>query len=330
MKRHVLAAAALTGVVMIGGTMLGSRPSFAKDEKIAVIIKATDSDFWQYMVVGAKNYAHDHPGVDVTVYGPPSETDVDQQVSILENVVTRHPDGILIAPSSSDAPVEAIGQAMSSGIPVVTADNRVRGVTVTGHLATDNIKAGGQAAEELVTMLKAAGKPLSGKVGMISAYAGVQVLTDRDKGFSQKLTEIAPNLKILPVRYIDNDIQKGMSSATDVLSANPDIVGFFADNNHSADGTALAIQSSGKTGQLVAIGFDSDPQEVDALKTGDLSALVVQDPYSLGYKGVQFVIDAINKKPVPAYTDTGVALVTKANMDQPTMKGLLNPLTRKE
>ena len=326
MKLKTLMTAAAVMALSVGMTA----PSFAKPERIAVIIKATDSDFWQYMVVGAQNYAHDHPGISITVYGPPSETDVDQQVSILENVVTRHPDGILIAPSSSDAPVDAISQAMSEGIPVVTADNRVRGTSVTAHLATDNLKAGGLAAEKLVALLKASGQPLSGKIGLISAYAGVEVLTQRDAGFTKRLAELAPGLKILPVRYIDNDIQKAMSSATDVISANPDILGFFADNNHSADGTALAVRGSGKSGKIIAVAFDSDPQEVDALRQGNLTALVVQDPYGMGYKGVDYVIQAIEKKPLPAYTDTGVAVITKDNMDEPKMKGLLNPLTRKE
>ena len=326
MKLKILMAAATVMTLGVGMTA----PVFAKTERIAVIIKATDSDFWQYMVVGAQNYAHDHPGINITVYGPPSETDVDQQVSILENVVTRHPDGILIAPSSSDAPVDAISQAMSEGIPVVTADNRVRGTSVTAHLATDNLKAGGLAAEKLVALLKANGQALTGKIGLISAYAGVEVLTQRDTGFTKRLAEIAPGLKILPIRYIDNDIQKAMSSATDVISANPDILGFFADNNHSADGTALAIRGSSKNGKIVAVAFDSDPQEVDALRQGSLTALVVQDPYEMGYKGVDYVIQAIEKKPIPAYTDTGVAVITKDTMDQPKMKGLLNPLTRKE
>ncbi len=325
MRRRILIATAAMGVLTAA-----AGPTMAKTLNVAVIIKATDSDFWQYMVTGAQNYAHDNPAVKVTVYGPPSEADVDQQVAILENVITRHPDGILIAASSSDAPAPAISHAMTMGIPVVTADNRVNGTKVAAHLATDNLKAGGLAAEKLVALLKAAGHPVQGKIGVISAYAGVEVLTRRDEGFTKRLAEIAPELKILPVRYIDNDIQKAMSSATDVISANPDILGFFADNNHSADGTALAIRGSGKAGKLVAVAFDSDPQEVDALRDGILSALVVQDPYGMGYKGMQYVVEAIGKKELPAYTDTGVAVITKDTMDEPTMKGLLNPLTLKK
>src|SRR6266478_7106478 len=97
-----------------------------KTLNIAVIIKATDSDFWQYMVVGSQNYAKEHPDVKVTIDGPASEADIDKQVAILENIVSRKPDGILIASTSSEATVPAIEDAVAKGIPVVTVDNRVK------------------------------------------------------------------------------------------------------------------------------------------------------------------------------------------------------------
>jgi hypothetical protein len=94
---------------------------------------------------------------------------------------------------------------------------------------TDNLKAGALAADKLVEVLKAANKEPKGKIGMISAYAGNEVLVNRDQGFSKRLKEIAPDLQILPVRYIDNDIQKAMSSASDLLLANSDLLGFLVD-----------------------------------------------------------------------------------------------------
>lgn len=323
MKRRVVFAAA-AGLLALAGTAQAQKPL-----DIAVIIKATDSDFWRYMVTGSDNYAKEHPDVKITVYGPPSEADVDKQVAILENVVTKHPDGILIASTSSEATAPAINKAVKEGIPVVSVDNLVKGANVAAHLATDNLKAGGLAADTLVAQLKAAGKPLKGEIGLISAYAGIQVLTDRDNGFTKRLAEVAPDLKILPVRYINNDIQTGMSSASDLISANPGILGFFADNNHSGDGVSLALRDH-MDRKIVAVAFDSDPQEVTALSDGVLTALVLQDPYGMGYKGLDYVVQAIDKKQLPKYTDTGAYIVTKANMDQEDMKGLLNPLTRKK
>ena len=302
----------------------------SKPLNIAVIIKATDSDFWQYMVVGSQNYSKEHPDVKITVDGPASEADVDKQVAILENTISRKPDGILIAPTSSDASVPAIEDAVQKGIPVVTVDNRVNSKKAAAHLATDNLKGGALAADKLVEAIKALGKEPKGKIALISAYAGIEVLTKRDDGFTKRLTEIAPELKILPVRYVDNDIQKAISSANDLLLANPDLLGFFADNNHTGDGVAVAIRDSGHAGKIAAVAFDSDPEEVKALEAGVLYALILQDPYQMGYKGLDYVVQAIDKKQLPEYTDTLAYAVTKKNMDEPDMKGLLNPLSRKK
>ncbi|MHB0896035.1 MAG: substrate-binding domain-containing protein [Spirochaetales bacterium] len=325
MKKRTLAIVLLLALVTL-------MPSFAQaPKKVAVIIKATDSDFWQYVLVGATNYAKENPGkVSVTTYGPPSEADIDKQVSILEDVVNSKPDAIVIASTSSDATVPAIERAVKMGIPVITIDNKVNTKAVISHLATNNTKGGALAADMLVARLKELKKPLTGKVALISAMAGVQVLTDRDVGFSEQLKKVAPNLKVLPTRYIDNDIMKALGAAEDLLTANPDLVGFFADNNHSGDGVARAISERKLGDKIAAVAFDSDPEEVQSLKDGILYALVLQDPYGMGYKGVQSALDAIAKKALPAYVDTGATAVTKANMNDAKIKGLLDPMTLKK
>jgi ribose transport system substrate-binding protein len=313
-------------------TVAALMPTFAQaPKKVAVIIKATDSDFWQYVLVGATNYAKENAAkVSVTTYGPPSEADIDKQVAILEDVVNSKPDAIVIASTSSDASVPAIERAVSMGIPVITIDNKVNTSKVTSHLATNNKKGGANAADMLVARLKELKKPLKGKISLISAMAGVQVLTDRDSGFADQLKKIAPNLQVLPTRYIDNDIMKALAAAEDLLTANSDLLGFFADNNHSGDGVARAIKEGNLGDKVAAVAFDSDPEEVQSLTDGILYALILQDPYGMGYKGVDSALQAIAKKTLPAYVDTGATAVTKANMNGAKIKGLLDPMTMKK
>ena len=313
-------------ITSLAALLAAGPASAAAPKNIAVVIKATDSDFWQYLVVGANNYAKEHPNVKVTVYGAPTEAEVDKQVSILEGLVSKKVDGILVAASSSDAPVPVLKEAEAAKIAVVTADNRLNGFAPP-HLATDNLKAGGQGAEEFVKILKSRGVALKGKVGLISAFAGIEVLTKRDEGFTQKLKQIAPGLTVLPVRYIDNDIQKAMTTASDLMLANADLVGFFGDNNHSGDGVALAVRDAKKAGKTVVVAFDSDPEEVSSLKEGIIDALILQDPYAMGYKGVDYVVRKLNGEKLPAYTDTQAYLATKANVNDPKIKGLLDPFS---
>jgi ribose transport system substrate-binding protein len=298
---------------------------------VAVIIKATDSDFWQYLLIGAENAAKENPDkVKVTTYGPPSEADIDKQVAILENVIAQKPDAIVIASTSSDATVPALEKAYEQGIKIITVDNKVKTDKVHSFLATDNKKGGALAAEQLVASLKAKNIPLKGKVGLISAMAGVQVLVDRDTGFIEKMKEIAPEIQILETRYTDNDMVKALAAAEDIITANNDIIGFFADNNMTGNGVARAIKERKLEDKVAVVAFDSDPEEVDSLRSGAIKALVVQDPYGMGYKGTMFAYQAVMGEQIPKVVDTGATVVTKDNMDKEDIKGLLDPTLKKK
>ena len=298
--------------------------------EIAFIVKATDSDFWQYTIVGAKNAEYDLKGlVKVTVYGPPSEADIDKQVALLEDVIRKKPDAIVIASTSSYATAPLLDQAYEMGIKIILIDNFVHDTRYHSFLATNNKVGGALAAEQIVKNLKKMGKPLKGKVGLISAMAGVQVLIDRDSGFAERLKELAPDLEILPTRYVDNDIAKAAAAAEDLITAYGDeLVAIFADNNHTGDGVARVIEERGLQNKIVAVAYDSDPQEIEALRKGVLKALIVQDPHGMGYKGVMFAFMAINGEPLPQYFDTGVYVVTKENMDE--LDWVLDPFKRKK
>lgn len=301
--------------------------------EIAVIIKATSSDFWQYVLVGANNYGIEFPDrVHITTYGPPAEADIDQQVSILEDVIASGPDAIVIASTSSDATVPAIEEAFAKGIPVITIDNKVTTDKINSFLATDNVVGGGMAAVKMVEELKAKyGDDLSGKaVAVISAMAGVQVLTNRDQGFADKIKEIAPGLTVLETRYVDNDMTKAMSAAEDLLTANDNLIGIFADNNTCGSGTSRVIGQLNVADSVFCIAFDSDPEEIAGLTDGNIKALVLQDPYGMGYKGVDFAYQKLMGKEIPATVDTGATLVTKDNMNDAAIKGLLDPYTLKK
>ena len=333
MAGMVLALVVLSSsMVFANGSGDSAGPTGEKPYDIAVIIKATDSDFWQYLLVGAKNFGIENPDlVKVTTYGPPSEADIAEQVAILENVVSTNPDGIVIASTSSDATVAALEDAYSKGIAVITVDNRVNTDMVHSFLATDNTVGGALAADKMVEYMKAAGMPLEGKVGVVSAMAGVQVLTDRDAGFTTRLAELAPEIEILETKYVDNDIIKALGVTEDLITTYGDeLVGIFADNNHSADGVARAIGEQGLQDSIIVTGYDSDPEEVAAIKSGVLKAIMVQDPYGMGYKGVQSAVTIIEGGSLPAYVDTGVTAVEKSNVGDPAVQGLLDPYTLKK
>ena len=318
--------------LILAFVLLGVTFAYAADVEpfdIAFIVKATDSDFWQYTIVGAKNAEYDLKGlINITVYGPPSEADIDEQVAIVENVVNTKPDAIVIASTSSDATSLVLNNAYEQGIKIILIDNFVHDTGYHSFLATNNKVGGALAADKLVEAIQAAGKPLEGKIAVISAMAGVQVLIDRTEGFLERLEEIAPGLEVLPVRYADNDIAVAANIAEDILTANPDLLGFFANNNHTGDGVARVIEERSLQDQIVAVAYDSDPQEIDELRSGALNALSVQDPHGKGYKGGMFAFMSINGEPLPEYFDTGVYVITQENLDESMW--ILDPFSRKK
>ena len=296
----------------------------AAGKKIDVIIKASDSSFWQTMLAGAKRAGADY-GARVGLFGPTSETDVNQQVQLIENSISRGVDAIVLAPNSSDALNNAIKRARDGGVKVVIVDTAVT-TDAEGFIGTDNIKAGEQAGATLCGLAKDAGKT-SGSVLIESSVAGVQTIKERETGFKRGLAASCPGLKVAGSRYNNNDINTAASQVNDVLTANPGLVGIFASNNTSGVGAARAIKDNDAADRIPVVAFDTDPQENAALADGSIDALVVQNPYFFGYQGViEAGMASVGALPPPRL-DPGAVVATKANSGDATVKPLLNPPT---
>jgi ribose transport system substrate-binding protein len=294
-------------------------------KRIDVIIKASDSSFWQTMLAGAKQAGGDY-GLTVSLFGPTSETDVAQQVQLVENSISRGVDGLVLAANSSSALNNAIERARKAGLKVITTDTKVTTAT-DGFIGTDNTKAAEQAGTKLCELAKASGKT-SGEVLIESSVAGVQVLTDRETGFRAGLAS-CPQLKVTGPRYNNNDINTAASQVNDAITANPNLVAIFAANNTSGVGTARAIKDNNAAEKIPVVSFDTDPQQVAALGDGSLDVLVVQNPYFFGYQGVVAAGMATVGTIPPRNLDPGAVLADKASMENPEVKSLLTPPTAK-
>jgi ribose transport system substrate-binding protein len=328
----IVLIAVVLGVVAgraAGGTSSstgGGAGGAAAGKKVDVIIKASDSSFWQTMLAGAKKAGSDY-GVKVGLFGPTSETDVNQQVQLVENSISRGVDAIVLASNSSDALNSAIKRARSAGIKVITADTKVTTPT-EGFIGTDNKKAGEQAGARMCELLKQKGND-SGEILVESSVAGIQTLKDRDAGFKAGLAAGCPGARIGATRFNNNDLNTAASQVNDAITANPNLAGVFADNNTSGTGAARAIKDNNAADKIPVVAFDTDPQENAALADGSIDALVVQNPYFFGYQGVvEAGMSAVGTLP-PLVLDPGAVVADKGNLGSPAVKPLLNPPTAK-
>jgi len=281
--------------------------------EIALVVKSVNSEFWQNMLQGGEDFDGENENVNVTPYGPDSETDIEGAITILENVVTSGPDAIVIASQSGEGAVPSVDDAMSQGIPVITTDTIIP-TDVISHLATDNLAGGRTAADAMVEALDANGIEKSGTIIIMHV---VECDTDRlrGEGFDERMGEIAPDITIVHSRYTNDEVAEAMTCTEESITAYDDLIGIFGIDYNIGEGIALAIEQAGIQDEIMIIAFDDSEAEIEALKKGVIKALIVQDPYNMGYKGCTLIVDYLNGETVAEYVDTGVKVVKKEDVE---------------
>lgn len=311
----------IAGAAMMTSMMPAA--SFAQDVTIPIIVKDTTSFYWQIVLAGARQAGKDL-GVSVPELGAQSESDINGQISILENAVAGAPAAVVISPTEFKALGKPIDEA-AKAVPIIGIDSSADSKAFTSFLTTDNVQGGRIAADGLAAAIKAATGKEEGEVAIITSLPGVGSLDQRREGFLDQMKTKYPGITVTVDRFADGQATTGLNMMTDLITANPNIVGVFASNLIMAQGVGQAIAENKLGDKIKVIGFDSDEKTVGFLKEGVLAGLVVQDPYRMGYDGVKTALAVSKGEKVETFVDTGANLVTQANMADPKIDALLNP-----
>jgi ribose transport system substrate-binding protein len=317
MKKLLLATAVAVATAL-------SAPSFAAEKPtIPIIVKDTTSFYWQIVLAGARKAGQDL-GVNVPELGAQSESDISGQISILENAVAGKPAAVVISPTEFKALGKPVDEAAKS-VPIIGIDSSADSKAFTSFLTTDNVQGGRIAADGLAEGIAAKYGKAEGQVALITSLPGVGSLDARAKGFKEELAAKYPNLKLVADKVADGQATTGLNIMTDLITANPDLRGVFASNLIMAQGAGQAIAENKKADTIKLVGFDSDDKLVKFLSDGTIYALVVQDPYRMGYDGIKTGLAASKHEKIADFVDTGANLITKANMTGEKQQALLNP-----
>src|ERR1700734_33847 len=290
---------------------------------IPIIVKDTTSNYWQIVLAGARKAGKDL-NVKVPELGAQSESDITGQISILENAVSEKPAAIVISPTEFKALGKPVDEAAKK-VPVIGIDSAADSKAFTSFLTTDNVQGGRIAADGLAQAITEKYGKAEGDVALITSLPGVGSLDQRAKGFKEELAAKYPGLKLVADKVADGQATTGLNITTDLITANPDLRGVFASNLIMAQGAGQAVAENKKADTIKLIGFDSDDKLVGFLKDGTIYALVVQDPYRMGYDGIKTALAASKGEKVEKFVDTGANLITKANMDGEKQHALLFP-----
>jgi len=307
----------------IAATASFAAPAIAAEPTIPIIVKDTTSFYWQIVLAGARQAGKDL-GVKVPELGAQSESNINGEISILENAVATKPAAIVIAPTEFKALGQPVDEAAKK-VPVIGIDSAADSKAFSSFLTTDNVNAGRIAADGLAAAITAKyGKP-EGDVALITSLPGVGSLDQRAKGFKDELAAKYPGLKLVADKVADGQATTALNIMTDLITANPNLRGVFASNLIMAQGAGQAIAENKKADTIKLIGFDSDQKLIGFLKDGTIAGLMVQDPYRMGYDGIKTALAVSKGEKVQQFVDTGATLITKANMNDAKEQALLNP-----
>jgi ribose transport system substrate-binding protein len=320
--RMLLAAAMLASTICAAAC---NRPDTSGTPTIAVIPKGTSHLFWQSIHAGAEKAAREL-GVTIIWRGPLREDDRDSQVSEVQGFVSRGVSGIVLAPLDDSALAQPVADAKRRGIPVVVIDSGLKGDDYVSFVATDNRKGGRMAGEHL-----AAAVGRRGKVVLLRYAEGSDSTIQREEGFLEALAGETAIELVSANQYGGADVEGAYKKGEALLSRfkNPDgslgVDGIFCPNESTTMAMLRVLQDNGWAGKVKFVGFDSSETLVKGLADGHLDGLVVQDPVNMGYLGVKTMIAHLNGQPVERRIDTGVRLITRAQMNDADAQALLHP-----
>jgi len=315
MKRKSTAIVAALAAVALGAAACGSdsdgggsSAGGAKDGyKLAFVQGVAGDAFYITMECGIKEEAAKE-GATVTTQGA-QKFDPTLQTPVLQSVIASKPDAILIAPTDVSAMQQPIAQAKAQGIKIVLVDTTLNDPSVAVSAISSDNTAGGKAAFEAIQKLA----PNGGKVLGVGVQPGISTTDARDKGFGDA-AKADSKFTYLGVQYSQNDPAKAASIVSAALQKDPDIVGIFASNLFSAQGSATGIRQAGKQGKVNVVGFDAGPEQIKALQDGTVQALIAQQPGDIGVQGVQQAIKALKGESNEANIQTGSTIITKDNL----------------
>ena len=318
MKKLLYLFIAMT--LILGLTVTVSADNHADEEyRISVVLKATNSDYWKSVQAGAEQAAEDM-GVEVSVVGPSNETQVMQQINLLEDQISRMVDGLVVAPLRPSAALNVLKKAVDRGIPVVTIDTDAEFEGKTSFAGTGNYEAAMQAGEYMAEKMNG-----EGKVAIIRGAAGDYIFDQRTEGFMAAIEDT--DIEVVAVQPADSERGKAVNVMQNILQTYPDIKGVYGENDEMALGALRALKSANAAEGVTIIGFDGSPDAIKSIRNGELTATIQQDSYNIGYTGVELMVKTLNGEEVPEVVPVQTNVIDGDNVDE-SIKDLTKAFSR--
>lgn len=325
-KLALILALAMVSSVAVMGCGRGTSSNQASNggssnggnKKITVVVKTVESPYWQTVKKGAEEAAKKY-GASIDFVGAPGgESDINGQVTLVENAVSQKPDGVVLAASDSKAVAPAAQKLIDAKIPLALIDSACDVKDYLSYATTDNEQASYQVGKKLGELT--GGK---GKVAIVSFSPGAGSAIAREKGFKKAISEFS-GMEIVQTVYCDSDKAKALTLTQDIITAHPDITAIYGANEQSLVGVARGVKETNS--KAIVVGFDSSDDVIPLLQDKTIKATAVQKPYTMGYDAVENIMKSLNGEKIEKNVDTGCVIVTPENFNDDESQKVLYPL----
>jgi ribose transport system substrate-binding protein len=289
--------------------------------RIALVLGMRHGDYWKTVYMGAESAARES-GANLSFLAPDDEEDVKGQVDAVNQALADGADALVLASIDDVVMVETVERAARQ-VPVIAIDSHVKSSKVKSYIGTDNYAAGLKAAEEMLLLLE--GKPA--RIGIIGFVQGTQKAVRREQGFLDEISK-HPEIEVVDKVYSFSNQQLAVQYTKDMLLKHGKLDGLVALNSIASLGAADALEKLGLHWDVKLVAFDSTVQELELLQKGVIQATVVQNPFAMGYLGVQHALGALSGRKLPETVDTGSKVIRLDNMFSAENQKLLFPLLR--
>jgi D-allose transport system substrate-binding protein len=297
---------------------LGFADPAAADQVYGVLLKTLSNPFWGAMEEGVQEGA-EAAGVEYYLQAVESDQAAEPQLNVCNTMLQRSPDVMLTAAINSTNLLPCLKQANEMGIPVIDLDANIdheiaaaSGVEVAFTIGSDNVEAGRQGADWLISQL---GPDAEGEVLVIEGLSGNITGQRRAQGFAEQLAAAAPGFQIVASLPGDWDRAKAANITNDILTRHPDLKAIFAANDTMALGAVETVFAAGKDGEIVVIGVDGNVDAVESIKSGRLDASVAQLPYLVGKQAVEQASEVLAGEEVEKFVYVPTVVLTKDVLD---------------
>ena len=330
-RRFAMVACWLMSLILIAGCNFPVKSQARKKLTIAWVSKSLGNPVFELgqhgAVQKAKELSEQGPiTVELLAVGPAS-ADAIEQVRMMDDLIARGVDGIAVSCNDPTACAAPINRAVASGIPVMTWDSDSPQSQRFSFLSVDNYASGRTAADQLAAAIGG-----TGNVAVITGVPGALNLQQRVDGFSARLAEAYPAMRVVRVFASNEDINLGVQGVEETMQAHPDLRGWFFAGLWPlvADRGSMPLwEAASRNGTVKTVAFDSLPLELDLLRDGYLHTLIGQKYWRWGYDSVQMVYDhVVSGKQYPSFIDTGIDIVTKKNVEAMTEAWKTNDFTK--